>query len=147
RRLTARTGEKRWVHIYRHPVWDEEHKRVVRIYGIAQDITKRKLAEIALRESEERYRVITELMSDFAFSYFIKPDGSLKLNWITEEPFTRATGYTAADLHSGGVFAFHPDDQPAILDIQERTRRGELTEGEHRIVTRSGEVRWIYFRR
>src|SRR3954454_24910595 len=41
-----------------------------------------------LRLSEERYRIISELSSDYAYSYGVAADGGVKLEWITQA-FTR----------------------------------------------------------
>jgi hypothetical protein len=63
-RLITRSGETRWIKNYSHPVWDETARRVTRIFGAAQDTTERKIAEDALRESEERYRIVAETATD-----------------------------------------------------------------------------------
>ncbi len=59
-RVITKSGEERWVRDHLRPVWDEAQNRVVRIYGAAQDITKRKRAEEELR----RYEVIISNISD-----------------------------------------------------------------------------------
>ncbi|MCZ7542866.1 MAG: PAS domain S-box protein [Anaerolineae bacterium] len=51
-RIITKSGEMRWLRIYRRPVWDVQENRVVAYYGVAQDITERKQAEEALRASE-----------------------------------------------------------------------------------------------
>src|SRR5690242_18574962 len=77
-----------------------------------------------LRLSEERYRIISELSSDYAYSYGIAPDGSVRLEWITQA-FTRITGYEANELESGVLLPLvHPDDR-ALID----RGRGELLAG------------------
>ena len=54
-RIVRDDGSMRWIHDRGFPIRDESGK-VYRIAGIAHDITDRKLAEEALRESEERFR-------------------------------------------------------------------------------------------
>lgn len=54
-RFVTRAGEERWLRDYAIPVWSEEEKRVVRIYGAAQDITDQK------RSEEEKERLQQQL--------------------------------------------------------------------------------------
>lgn len=51
--------------IHRLPVWDESEGRVVRYYGIAQDVTKRREAEAIMQRSEARFRSIVDDQTDF----------------------------------------------------------------------------------
>ncbi len=51
-RMVARSGEVRWVRSSSRPTYEEG--RLVAFRGVLTDITERKLAETALRESEER---------------------------------------------------------------------------------------------
>ena len=57
-------GRPRWVSIAGEPVFDADNR--FRGYrGVGRDITARKLAEEKMRQSEERFRSLTELSSDW----------------------------------------------------------------------------------
>jgi PAS domain S-box-containing protein len=127
--------------------------------SIIRDVTERRRAQDALRLSEERYRLISELTSDFASSVLVDPDGTLRREWITDA-FERITGFSPDEVDARGrilclsedelrargtPYLLHPEDGPEL----ERRRRALLagpwtaSQDEFRIVTRSGEVRWI----
>lgn len=56
---TAR-GNLRWVRSIGQPVW--EHGQIVKLRGTFQDITRSKETELALRASEQRYRMLADLL-------------------------------------------------------------------------------------
>ena len=57
-RIRTKDGEVRWLRAHGRPMWDEAHEQVAQLYGAVQDITRRKEAEQALRQSEEMARAI-----------------------------------------------------------------------------------------
>jgi PAS domain S-box-containing protein len=114
------------------------------VVTVIRDVTEQKRAAEALRESEERYRMVSELVSDYAYSFRIEPDGTPVLEWMTEA-FQRIAGYMPAELLAlgGWQVLWHPDD---VALTQRRIRNllaGQVEMTEYRIVTRSGEVRWL----
>ncbi len=142
-RIVRKDGSIRWLHIMRRPVWDEQQGRVVRLLGVANDITDRKLADLALQESEKRYRIISDMISDYAYYLRIMPDGSLKREWMTES-VTRMTGYKPEEIFPTSVEMYHEEDRERV--IAERNTliaTGVPTVGEYRLITKQGNLRWI----
>ena len=59
-RIISKHGEVVWLRDYLQPIWNESEKRVVRLIGAVQDISNRKNAENALKDSEARWRSLAE---------------------------------------------------------------------------------------
>ncbi len=97
-----------------------------------------------LRNSETRYRVVSELTSDFAYCVKVEPDGTLHVEWVTDA-FTRITGYTADERTQKGLWAdlVHPDDRPIAQEHLQAALSGQVDVSEYRIVRRDGEIRWL----
>ncbi|MBN1311740.1 MAG: PAS domain S-box protein [Anaerolineae bacterium] len=121
-------------------VWDSKPA----VQTIIRDVTKRKLAEEALLASEERYRMVSELTSDFAASFAAKPDGTFALEWVTDA-FTRITGYTFDEFKAKSDISeiALSDDVPVATAHREKLLAGESAVNEYRIVTKSGDIRWL----
>jgi PAS domain S-box-containing protein len=95
------------------------------------------------RESETRYRIASELISDFAFSFRVEPDGDLFSEWITDS-FTRATGFTPQETGSRGWLGLvHAQDRDRMTERLQSVLQGKPDTGELRIVTKSGDVQYV----
>lgn len=102
----------------------------------------RMIAEV--REAEERYRAIAEVVADWAYSVRVLPDGEARVLWTNLDP-ARVLGYRSSDLDDRmSWFALvHPDDRNGLRFHMSALLTGRTDVAEYRIVTRSGEVRWV----
>jgi PAS domain S-box-containing protein len=107
------------------------------------DVTRSR-AEAALRRSEERYRAISELTSDYVYEYSVAMSGQLTLEEVTAA-FTRITGFSPEESRERGGWKSHvfSEDQPVAERRLQRLFAGEEDVSEYRIVTRDGETRWL----
>ena len=76
-----------------------------------QELAERQRMEAQLRESEERYRLISAVSSDYTFSTMLNAQGELHLNWVAGA-FEKITGYSYEEYmaRGGWLTALHPDD-------------------------------------
>lgn len=146
-RLMTRDGRLLWLQSTAHPVWDAPPQHIVRILGAVRNITEQKQAEAALQASEARYRVVSELTSDYVYSGLITPDGQLQLEWVTDS-FERMTGYRLDELSgaNGWTLQIYPDDLPSIREGIARLQAGQIDDREFRLVTKDGQIRWMHSR-
>ncbi len=96
------------------------------------------------RRSEERYRLISEVISDYTFSSIVDAAGHVRQDWVAGA-FEKMTGFDfdAYQAHGGWRAALHPDDHAQDnRDLQTlRSNRPVVT--ELRTLTRGGEMRWV----
>jgi PAS domain S-box-containing protein len=101
-------------------------------------------AEEKLRESEERYRLISNVSSDYMFSTKVNPDGSQKVNWLAGA-FEAITGYTTEEYIKLGGWSFilyHDDIEQDKKDFENlKANRQVVT--ELRNVKKNGEIYWV----
>jgi PAS domain S-box-containing protein len=109
---------------------------------IIRDISNRKLVEIALKESEERYRKLIEAVPDM----IILTDLNKNILY-GNGPFERITGVTPNDYRNPNVAAhIHPDDQKmvseAVRDLltSNKTHTGVI---ENRFIDSWGNLHWF----
>lgn len=114
---------------------------------LRREIAERLQAETALRISQERYRHVAELTSDFAYAFRVALDGSFEAEWITDA-FARVIGRSPADLGPSGrlLDLVHTDDRPIVLRHVQLLLAGKSDATEFRIVVGDGEVRWLHNR-
>jgi len=107
-------------------------------------IDERKKAEEAQRESEERFRHISELIADFAYSYRKTTGAEFTIDWITGAVET-ITGYTADEIKkmTGWKFLVIKEDIPVFEKNVTGLLPGEYIRSELRIRRKDGGMVWL----
>jgi len=137
-RLRTKGGQFRWLQCYNRPEWNEDEQRVVRIYGASQDITERKHAEEALRNSEERYRLIVETAEEGIWMI----DADNKTSFVNPK-LARLLGSTVPEMIGNSIFDFMDDEGRAIANTNlERRRQGIREQHEFKFRRQDGSTLW-----
>ena len=139
-RIVHPDGTARTLHSVGQVIFDEMGKPL-RMTGTAQDITERKQAEEKLRESEERFRQLTENIGEL----FWLADAELQSIIYISPAYEAIWHRTCESLYAepnAWLGAIHPEDRPRVLDAR-KVRTDAAYELEYRIVRPDGAVRWI----
>ena len=111
--MKKKDGTKFYTRIHSRPIFKNEE--VVGLRGIITDITEQKLGEIKLKESEEKYRLISENANDLIFILDI--EGKYL---YCNKTFYKILGYEPNELiGKSAIENVHPDDKKqAIIELK-----------------------------
>src|SRR5512139_1033208 len=98
----------------------------------------------ALRESEERFRLISGMATDLLYTCEKAAEGSLVVDWATASA-DRVFGFSVDEILERGCWRchVHPDDRPEFDRNITHLAPGERSECELRIIARDGSTRHI----
>ncbi len=133
-----RNGERVWL-AWTNKVTTDSEGNPKEILCIANDITEKKQAEKALRESEEQYRNLIENMSDIV--YILDTAGKV----IYASPAVESlAGFKPEEIIGRHMTEFvHPDDLPILYKQFQTVKSGHKASIlEYRLYKKSGEPFW-----
>jgi diguanylate cyclase (GGDEF)-like protein/PAS domain S-box-containing protein len=105
-----------------------------------QDITDRKLVEVALQKSEERYRSLVENTNE---AILVIQEGMIK---FVNSQTVAAFGYSEQELMFINVFELiHPEDRDLVMERYLQKINGDTMSTRHtyRTIHKSGQTQWI----
>ncbi|MBX9600529.1 MAG: PAS domain S-box protein [Bryobacteraceae bacterium] len=141
-RIRRPDGTTRWLECVARLDRDSEG-RPVRMFGVNVDLTARRHAERALRESEARFRGLAEAVPEILFT--TTADGGCD---FASPTLLNYTGLTAGQLLGfGWMSALHPDDAESTASLWGHSvNTGERFEMEYRLRRRDGAYHWFIAR-
>ncbi|MBK1442688.1 PAS domain-containing protein [Parapedobacter sp. ISTM3] len=138
-RIHHKDGSIRWLGGTLTPTLDE-NGNLIRIDGVVSDITIRKEAELAVKNSEQKFRTLIENSSDG-----IAVTNLDRQLLFSSSAMHRITGYTPDELHHVDmVCLFHPDDRRTLLSIQNKILEAPGTTEKFIARFRRKEGNWIW---
>ena len=138
-RLRRADGEYRHMAVRAVPILDAGGA-IREWVGVHTDVTERKRADEAIRESEARYRSLADAMPQIVWA--TRPDG---YHEFYNRQWYDYTGLTFGETKGEGWnHVFHPDDQPLAWDRwRHALATGDPYEIEYRCRRHDGEYRWF----
>lgn len=134
-------GKVRWIHEKAQITLDKDGSPLEGI-GTVHDITRRKLAERALQESEKRFRAIFDQAAVGVLLSSMDTGSILQAN----QKFCKIIGYSETELKNITIREItHPADLQAQLDKMEQIKEGKLKDFsmEKRYLGKDGSVIWV----
>lgn len=145
-RMRAKEGGWRWILARGRVVERDENNKPVRAAGTHLDITERKQAEHALRDSEERFRQVVASISDHLYFTEMQADGGC-INRYVSPNIENIIGYSPEKIHADWNFwlthLIHPDDRELAKAQLAMLAAGVASEMEYRMLHRDGSVVWV----
>jgi PAS domain S-box-containing protein len=145
-RLFTKQGKIRWVddrtYIRRNEKGDITH-----FQGIIMDITERKLAEVALHESENRFRQLAERLDDAVWLWALSdPIQVLYCNPAFEKIWGVGPKEVNRDPRNAMKNVPIEDQEKINADFAAFQQGKQEFSLEHRIVKNDGTIRWVWAR-
>jgi diguanylate cyclase (GGDEF)-like protein/PAS domain S-box-containing protein len=142
--MRTATGRAIWVHFMGTTTWD--HGQPLKRTSVLQDITERKVAQTAIQESEERWKLALESTGDGVWDWYIQTGRE-----FFSQSLLRMLGYECTDLANVAEELdgrTHPDDvEPMIrARIAHFEGRTPTYQGERRILCKDGNWKWVLSR-
>lgn len=110
-----------------------------------QDIRARQAAEAALRDSEARYRRITEGLTDY--QYTVRIENGQAVETTQGEACVTVTGYRAEEFSADPYLWIQmvaAEDREMVLEHVRQILAGkDVAPIEHRIIRKDGALRWV----
>ncbi len=113
------------------------------VLAVVRDITERKRAEKALRESEERLRQIASSLREVVWLR----DAQTRQVLYVNPAFQELTGRTCESFYEDRdmmLDAVHPDDKEWVMAALDQRLESIPFRKEHRIIHLDGSVRWVW---
>jgi len=142
-RIVSKLGKPRWVNVRIWVKYDRENV-ITNFQGIILDITERKQYEERLKESEEKFRKITE-KSLLGVAIFQK-DTLKYINKALAELAEVDPSEVKDRFFKEFIKMIHPEDLPTVMENLRVLLKGDkdiVSQYTFRIITKSGKVKWL----
>lgn len=143
-RMRSPQGKIRWIRLSASPRRLEDGRTLWD--GVRLDITELKQAQLAIQESEEKFRQIAETIQDVFYLYEGKFEKLLYVSPAYERLWQKSIQSVMENPRSF-LDSIHPDDRAKIMEGMDNFFQGQGGfQNEYRLILPDGSTRWIYDR-
>ena len=119
--------------------------RTVGTMFVGNDVTERRASEQEITRSEDRFRILADLTSDYVYSASFGDEFTITTEWV-EGAFQHITGFAPEEfIGNPGAWEklIHPDDRSNMGRIQDNLGERHPLAFEYRILLPNGSMRWL----
>ena len=140
--VTGLKGRKLWLETHAVPLRNDRGE-IIALLGITRDVTRRKLAEDALRESEHSYRTLAANLPGIVYRVLLREGGRMV---FFNDMITQLTGYKPEELTSGKVCSLDQliiegDRKRVTAGIEEAISQNRSFQVEYMLRHKDGNIR------
>lgn len=138
-KINTKDKDELWLEFHFNPIL-LSGGNIEEVSGIARDITRRKQAEISLRQSEEKFRGIFENLQDI----YVRMNRKGIITMISPSVFKR-TGYKPEEVLNKPITDFFTDKKLMIDSFRKLKRQSSLRNIDGELRIKDGSVRQYMF--
>ncbi|MDB5729015.1 MAG: hypothetical protein JWQ00_2220 [Noviherbaspirillum sp.] len=140
-RIVGAKGSMRYLESHSVPMRNGSGK-VASVLSVWRDVTERKKAEDAIRQTETRFREMASKIQDVFYDFDTVANRIIYVNPAYEKVWGRSRESLYLDP-TAYMQAIHPDDAPSVRLLHQSQDGGDTIDLEYRIVRPDGSIRWI----
>ncbi len=133
-----------WERAVISPIFNEQNE-ITHYLAIKENITEEKIAQQALKVSEERHRIISELTTDFVYSAIIKNE-KISFTWNSGS-IEKLAGYSVKEVNSMPKGWYSMIDEKEYMNKMKQSVSAisinKIQNFEYRIKTKKGKTIWV----
>jgi PAS domain S-box-containing protein len=146
-RIVLKDGTIKTIYSRLSIITDHKEENVVKILGIIQDITERKLAEKKMAEIQNRLLESQKIAKIGSWESEMQADGSFKIIFLSDESYN-IFGYEPNSFAPGEDIFYkhiHPEDKLMLQDLIKKTiLNNSVYDVEHRIIDKNGAKKYLH---
>lgn len=140
-RIVSTNSLIHWIHVKAFPVLDKDGN-MIRLFGIAIDVTDQKVTEESLRVSRDNFDLIANSIDEV---FFISSGDGKKVIYISPG-YEKMWGITREALYANPqawVELVHPDDRANLLKTAFEEQHTKAFWTEFRLLKLDGTIKWM----